>query len=67
MPIVTFLRKVSDLGESDVDPDDDDSLSFESVIKSGGDERDFWYDWKESKTAYQHKVSFGEKQLPPGV
>ncbi len=38
MPIVTFLRKVSDLAKLDVDPDDDDSLSFESVIKSGGDD-----------------------------
>ncbi len=32
MPIVTFLRKVSDFLEMDVDPDDDDSLSIESVI-----------------------------------
>lgn len=38
MPIVTFLRKVSDFLEMDVDPDDDDSLSVESVIKSGGDD-----------------------------
>ena len=48
MPIVTFLRKVSDLVESDVDPDDDDSLPFESVIKSGGDDSDhdesYWKD-----------------------
>ena len=35
---------MSDLVELDVDPDDDDSLSFESVIKSGGDDWDFWYD-----------------------
>ena len=57
MPIVTFLSKVSDLVESDVDPDDDDSLSSEPVIESGGEVDD-------NDDSYWRDHPFNEKDKP---